>query len=406
MDLVSTLTSLFDSAEVLYPNEIETVDIEKPWVLPLLINHDNNRYWQVGYSNDKLFRLVGTKNTTNTYELDVVPKQKRTHSQQAFLIAKKKYNDKIKEGYVVNDLDYQEHRDIVLIHEPMLANNYMYNDETGMSNVDTFPVAVQPKLDGVRMLAYYNDDGELIFSSRKSSNFIYTEDHWVGMREEIEMFLELLPEGTQLDGELYSRDLSFLQIVSIVKSKKRVHEDIDLIQYFMFDIVFQNDMMFEERHEVLVDTYNRLNEVQDIKYLVIVDTRLVDSIEELDIEFKKYEDEGYEGMMIRKLGEGTQYVSGRTNNLLKRKSEYEEEITITDVLECQGNEKGLCKIVGVRDSGETVTVRPAASFEERRMYLEEKDKLIGKRYTIIYNEINPNTGVPRFPRGKGFRDYE
>lgn len=388
-------------SEIIYPNEYDTVDLES-WSFPRLVKVDangNNRYWQVTYEDKKLFKVAGTEKAPLYYETDVEPKGKRNYSQQAFLIAKKEYNDKIKQNYHIEAEGYEERRDIVLLHEPMLAKDY--------KGIVDFPVAVQPKLDGIRMMAYYDENNELVFSSRGSNNFIYTENHLVGLRKEVVQFLSLLPDGTQLDGELYSNNLSFLEITSIVKTRVRVHKKSDLIQYHMFDIVLQSNPVFEERYEILVDTYNRLlSKIGRINYLEIVETKLVNNQKELDDAYDNYINKGYEGMMIRKVGPGTEYVSGRTSNLLKMKDVFEEEIIVTDLIECKGNEEGLCKIRGLLPNGKSVIVRPSETFETRRMYLENANDYIGKKYTIIYNEINPDTGMPRFPRGKGFRDYE
>jgi len=408
--MVEDIEKEISKYEIIYPSEIDIDDLHlEQWTLPRLIKYDSNnnkRIWQAFYTYEKLFRIAGTENAPQIYTLDVEPKVKRTHTQQAFLKARKEYNDKIKQDYLVEDEDYEENGVEVLTKDVMLAKDYKYDPETGASNIEEFPALVQPKLDGIRMLAYKDKKNNLVFTSRKSGNFIYTENHWIGLREEVEELFLVLPKGTQLDGELYSNELTFLEISSVVKTKKKVHKDIDKVNYFIFDIILQSDPTFEVRFQVLVDSFKKLEGIINFDYIKLVLVQKIKSHEDIDIKFNNYIDQGYEGMMIRKIGEGTEYVSGRTSNLLKVKNTYEEEITITDIIECKGNEKGLCKIAGKRESGEEVVVRPSGTFEARKKYLQNKEKYIGKRYTILYNEINPKTGVPRFPRGKGFRDYE
>lgn len=403
---MEAIMNVFDLQNI-FPNEHDTTNLES-WSFPKLSKIDKRgkkRIWQIAYFDGKLYTLAGFDTAPKIYESDVETKGKRNYSQQAFQDAKALYNKKINDYYIIEDTEYNEKREINFVKQPMLANEYYYDPETGKSNITEFPVIVQPKLDGIRLLVYLDND-ELVMASRRSKNLNYSEKHFTGMKKELDIFLSILPEGTQLDGELYSKDIKFTKITSIVKTKNMVHPDINLIKYYIFDIVLQHNLPFDERFEVLLDSYEHLKTLIEIKYLFITESELVETHEEIEQQFRKFRNRGYEGLIIRKIGPGTEYVSSRSNNLLKYKEDYEEEIIVTDILECKGNEKGLCKIVGILPNGKQVTTRPAENFETRRKYLKEKDKLIGKQYTIIFNEINPDTGIPRFPRGKGFRDYE
>lgn len=394
-----------DSYEIIYPNELKTTDLEQ-WSFPKLMKIDkrNKKHiWQISYSDKVLYTLAGFETKPRLYTDDVEPKGKRNYIQQAFQDAKALYNKKINDYYIIEDASFDEVRSVNFVQAPMLANSYFYDPETGASNIVSFPVMTQPKLDGIRLLVYL-EDGNIMMSSRKSKNLNHGPEHFVGMKKELEELFSYLPEATQLDGELYSKEIKFTKITSIVKTAKRVHPEIDLIKYYMFDIILQQKLPFEERFEVLLDAFAQLINPQ---YLRIIETQYAETHQEIADQFRDFRDNGnYEGLMIRKIGPGTEYVSGRTNNLLKYKEEFEEEITITDVLECKGNEKGLCKIGGLLPNGKYVVVRPSEDFETRKYYMDHAEDLIGRPYTIIYNEINPDTEIPRFPRGKGLRDYE
>lgn len=382
---------------VVHPNQhnIDSFNISSFIFPPLFIQDKRNkvRIWQGGYSeqSNEMLVIAGLESSTRLYISEVEKKGKRNNSQQAFQILKKQYNDKINGGYT----DDIEEKESLIIKRPMLAVNYT------VSNVNSFPVIIQPKLDGTRLITYI-ENGKVMMLSRNLKSYDYSDDHFVEIKKELIKLFDILPEGSQLDGELYSHELEFTDICSVLRTRKTVHPDINKIKYVVFDIVEAGNLNYEDRFEILIEACDKIN----TKFVKIISFEIANSHEEIDVFMNEYLKQGYEGLMIKKIGQGTEYVEGRSPNVLKYKLELEEEITVTDIIECKGNEKELCKIVGVRDSGEEVTVRPSCNFEERRNMLINKDNFIGKRYTIIFNEINPKTGVPRFPRGKEFRDYE
>jgi hypothetical protein len=409
---------LTEGFKILHPNS-DTPERDQSFSFPQLFNVDKNnkrRIWWASYSlelNESLV-LTGLETSLRIFTDEIKAKGKKTTTEQAFQILKNKYNDKILSGYrddvesftsefpLMNKINTKDSS--IQLTEPMLAKDFVLKeDKKGKikSNVTSFPVFVQPKLDGIRLLSNLNDQDKVILSSRRSRSFNYSENHFKNIKKELKIILKQLPDNSILDGELYSHGLLFTDICSIVKTKNEVHEDIEKIRYYIFDIVIFN-LNYEDRFQLLLERF----EENDFEYIQLIQTEVADSFEEIEELMNQLIDEGYEGLMIKKLGAGTGYFQGRTSNLLKYKLVKEEEITVTDVIECQGNERGLCKIVGVLDSGQTVTVRPSCNFELRREYLQNRDELIGKRYTIIYNDVNQKTGVPRFPRGKGFRDYE
>lgn len=410
---------LTEGFKILHPNS-DIPDKDQSFSFPQLFNIDKNnkrRMWWASYSlelNESLV-LTGLETSLRIFTDDIQAKGKKTTTEQAFQILRNKYNDKILSGYrddvesftsefpLMNKINNVSDSSIQLT-EPMLAKDFVLKEDKNgkiKSNVTSFPVFVQPKLDGIRLLSHLDQEGRVILSSRRSRSFNHSENHFKNIKKELKIILKQLPTNSILDGELYSHGLLFTDICSIVKTKNEVHEDIEKIKYYIFDIVIFN-LNYEDRFQLLLERF----EENDFEYIQLIQTEVADSFEEIEELMNQLIDEGYEGLMIKKLGAGTGYFQGRTSNLLKYKLVKEEEITVTDVVECHGNEKGLCKIVGVLDSGQTVTVRPSCNFELRREYLQNRDELIGKRYTIVYNDVNQKTGVPRFPRGKGFRDYE
>jgi DNA ligase-1 len=119
------------------------------------------------------------------------------------------------------------------------------------------------------------------------------------------------------------------------------------------------------------------------------------------------ESQGYEGIMIRFLsGDRSKYSNGRNSRLLKLKSFSDEEGTIVSVKEGKGREKGLAIFeISSEKCSKTFFVRPEGSFEQRKEWFLNSSSLLGKKYTYKFFEYS-DEGIPRFPIGIGFRDYE
>jgi len=137
---------------------------------------------------------------------------------------------------------------------------------------------------------------------------------------------------------------------------------------------------------------------------------LANSHEEIKQYHDKYVEQGYEGVIIRKLAfeekeiPNSVYCFKRCSNILKYKEFDDEEVTILDVTQGAGKEAGIA-MFKVQDSKGNVleAVRPSGSFEERKRWFENPKEVIGRRYTIKFWGRS-EYGIPRFPVGVGFRD--
>ena len=232
------------------------------------------------------------------------------------------------------------------------------------------------------------------------------------------MLLDILPEGTILDGELYNHTMIFEDLTSSVRTKSTLPENNDKIECFLFDLmIFETPL--EDRITLLKEAYLKLKENYVFTHLFVIVHVTVHSHNEI-LELRgAYESTGYEGVMVRKLLgpngtvgltkkeiEETWYKSGRNNdNLLKYKQFIDEEGTIIGYKDGEGREKGLVIWTVRDDQGGVFDVRPKGSFEQRAILFQNADKDIGRRYTYRYFE-KTEYGLPRFPIGIGFRDYE
>jgi len=242
-----------------------------------------------------------------------------------------------------------------------------------------FPLYVQPKLDGIRCLVY-EKDGQTVFQSRNHT-FFQSFPH-----------IKAVP-GLVLDGELYNHALEFQDITSMVR--KKGHPDLSRLEYHVYDIVGEGT--FAER-------------LEQFKSLPgAVETKKVNSVEEIEAYHAACVLRGYEGIMIRT--PSGLYRQTRSKDLLKYKhfktGEFKvvghtvgkEGIPVFECMSSQGtNEKGTNE--GTKSK--TFGVMMKSTLEEKKAMLLSVESYYGKWLTVKYQELSKD-GVPRFPVGIDFR---
>lgn len=271
---------------------------------------------------------------------------------------------------------------------PMLAHDYFKRGKD-----ITFPCYVQPKLNGVRMLAYCQGNNVTLYS--RGGKIFNTLNH---IAEELKLIMK---DGQYLDGEIYNHDLDLQEIVSILKCEKE-DRGRDKLQYWIYDV--PSDLIFN----------NRLRSLQNLQYLltdntnlVIVNTDECTSKHHVKDYFKQFITEGMEGLMLRNK-QGSYKYSHRSADLQKYKEFQSEEFEIIDVVggEAGKSEENCAIFVCKTAEGVTFNVRPKGARELRVKWLnEERLNLIGKHLTVKYFEYTPD-GVPFHPVGEAIRDYE
>jgi len=194
------------------------------------------------------------------------------------------------------------------------------------------------------------------------------------------------------DGELYADKFAndFNAICSLVKKTKPTSDDLkksaESIQYHIYDLPSCSGV-FSERSEVLysLDLPKCCKRVDT--HFVIHESLLIDL-------YSAYVNQGFEGQMIRL---DKEYESKRSKSLLKHKSFIDEEYTILDVVEGEGNKTGMVGSFVFRSkTGYIFNSSPKYSWDECKELWKQRQELIGKSATVKYFNLTPD-GVPRFP---------
>jgi DNA ligase-1 len=267
---------------------------------------------------------------------------------------------------------------------PMLAHDY---HKRGKSIV--FPAFVQAKLDGVRSI-FHNG----ILSSRMGKPFSGLE-HITG---------ELgaaTAEGLILDGEVYSNKLPFQQFVGLVKKKKFTEADkaqLKQVSLWVYDCV--NDKPFEERLAMLKAFFAK----HKFAHVNLLPTEEAAAAADLKKFHDAYVADGYEGLIVRNK-KGAYHLATRSADLQKYKEFEDDEYEVVGFTEGEGHEKGLVIWTCKTKDGKKFNVRPRGTHEERAALFKEAATYVGKKLTVRFQELTGD-GIPRFPVGITFRDYE
>lgn len=392
------------------------------------IEHDAVSYWTISgiYPDGKM-----TKTAPTFVEQKNVGKANETSiDQQVLNEVASKIQYQIDQGFTY-DIPTEEKR-----FEVSLANKYQ--DRIEKNKLD-FPYIVEPKLDGVRCYIKMVDGGIRMFS-RKHKEFVACPH--IAKNEFVKTFFETYPDAI-LDGELYNHELKddFNKIVSLVKKTKPKTEDLEesakLVQYHCFDSYYPSEpqmiytkrkmrlmnLLGYEEDGYLTDGEDRWGDNKFVFYdnFVIVGVEwafylnrgwkahqsIADKEEHVEHWIRKFTSDGYEGIMLKK---DAPYFFGRSFDMLKYKRFVDSEFEIVDVEEGLGNSAGLASAIVCKSGDNTFKAGIIGDNDYSRKLLNDKEKVIGKLATVVYQSLTPSKdgsgGVPRFGKVKSIRDYE
>lgn len=236
---------------------------------------------------------------------------------------------------------------------------------------------VSPKLDGVR--AWW--DGTKFISRLGNA---YHAPKW---------FIEAMPKGVTLDGELFAGNGKFQETVSTVRKMNAVDAEWRNIKFMVFDMPLHPGS-YETRLLALTKVISPVSQ-----YCELVKTLPLKSVKDVEEHLIAAENSGYEGIMLRE--PGSVYVDGRSHTLLKVKTFVDCEATVIDYEKGKGKHKGRMGALVVRlASGVEFSVGSGFTDKER-----ENPPKLGSKVTVKYQELTKD-GVPRFPTYIAERDYE
>ena len=261
----------------------------------------------------------------------------------------------------------------------------------------TYPCFVQPKLDGVRMLARLHQQKVISLESRNGTDFSHLLPIF---QDAVRKIASRLPaDVVALDGELYRHGSTFQHLVSQVRNKSDPSIAVGL-EYHVYDIFDKTKNGFADRYKTLHAAMSN----KEVTLIKLVETTTAVNRNELERLLNNAEKLGYEGIMIRTCC--TPYELGkRSTSLLKYKRFQTDEFVIVSFKEARGRDKGTIVFECEAHNGSAFNARPVGTLAERREMFKIGKTLVGKRMTVKFQGLSTE-GIPRFPVALAIRDYE
>ncbi|AGM46914.1 putative DNA ligase [Alteromonas phage vB_AmaP_AD45-P2] len=247
-----------------------------------------------------------------------------------------------------------------------------------------FPVHVQPKMDGHRMLAAIVDHKVVLYSRQGK---VLDVEH---IRSALQAAYDLdIWSGRTLDGEVYAHGETLQTISSWVKKPKP--ESLQLI-YNIYDVDWTHS--YKDRLEYIDSVLSNI----ETEYLDRTTTTLVSAQEELEELHAQHIGEGYEGTIVRHSDVG--YEQGkRSGSLMKKKDFQDAEFEIIGVLEGKPNLRCNTKVGIYRcktDTGVEFQVTAPGDVQEKNTHAVEGEQNISKYLTVKFFNLTPD-GCPFHP---------
>lgn len=261
---------------------------------------------------------------------------------------------------------------------PMLAHKYKDH-----SKKVKLPCVVSQKIDGLRLILSVQDS-KVTTTSRTGTTFTGL-DH---ITKEYAGFDDVV-----IDGELYSRTLTFEQISSVVRKGDVNDPRMGSIFFYAFDIL--NEDTYHQR-VIYLDTL-----VGGLVSTEVVPWYLVSSHEEIEAKHKTFLAEGWEGTMVRNINSLYQ-KNKRSYDLLKYKSFLDAEFEVIGYKAGKGKFENVPIFLLRCDGGEFEAV-PKGDQALREDYLRNAESYMGSLATVRFFEYTAD-GIPRFPVLVDFRN--
>jgi DNA ligase-1 len=312
-----------------------------------------------------------------------------TAVEQAILEAQSMHKHRLERKYSLSPETAEEE----LVFLPMLAHEF----EKHKSHV-SYPVFVQPKLDGVRCLAFWEEvfvDGEL----RREVKLLSRGGKEYSLPHVQEALHSILPPDTVFDGELYIHGETLQGINRLVKKFRVGPDGTTRIQYHVYD-AFQTGSLqtpFSERLASLRSIFSDKEE----GIVRFVRTDEVSSAQEVYQKMGEFIGLNYEGAIVRK-PQGPYELGYRSRSLLKVKTFFDAEFRIVGHSFGTGRAEKSVVWQCITEDGKLFSVVPRGTIEEREAWGAHAKKYYGKLLTVrFWNRTEDN--VPQFPVGVAIR---
>jgi len=312
---------------------------------------------------------LGRKNETNALT-------------QAYKECKSKYASKLKAGYTETVQSTVAKNTMPF---PMAVKSWKnFKDRL------QYPLFIQPKLDGVRLLARFKDGAVQLYTRRL---------HTVAGFENIKRDLDLMFKSTHLtsyivDGELYAHGMNLQTISGIVRNESISEEMKSQLQYHVFDFfdIGQEDLSFSNRHVSLT----KFVESVESTNVILNPTSFAETSEDADLLYKNYTKQGYEGVIYKSDKKPYEFdfnKEKRSGWYLKRKKQDDAEFPIVAFSHGKGKDVDCIVFTLQGPNGKTFNCVPNGTYDYRKeLYAQAvasfDELFLGKLAKVIFDDLS------------------
>lgn len=249
-----------------------------------------------------------------------------------------------------------------------------------------YPAMAQLKSDGSRCIAYCTED-KVTLMSRNGKQILGLID----LEENLKSFA-----GFVIDGEIVfditkaDRATGNGIVTKAVKGTITEEEQAGVI-FQVWDKIPLEEYTVKGKYKV--DEYTRYTSLkqlvglQNFHNIQIIESTIVNSLDEAKEAFQKYVAEGYEGIILKNM-DGI-WEDKRSPNLVKFKEEYFADLEVVGTFEGTGKIEGMLGGLSVQTSCGTIKTNVGSGFTEaqRKQLWSVREELIGQIAELKYNGI-------------------
>lgn len=269
--------------------------------------------------------------------------------------------------------------------------------------VDWKRMYLEPKLDGIRVIAFMSEAGRVSYYSRNGRQllmFTHLDDDIKALSKYIAKYRDArFNGGVMLDGEMTSKTKKFGDISGAIHRKDYVATDARFtIFHAMPSSRFErgiDDRSQIMRHEVLLSIF----ESHEFDFITHSEAQRAKSDEHVREMYDWYLKRKCEGLMVKDMHEP--WIAKRTFAWMKLKEEDTIDVVVTKVKEGAGKYKRNCGSLIVDYKGKEVPVSGMTD-AQRRKFWRRPHEIIGKVIEVLFQKETVH-GAMRHARFKRIR---
>ena len=375
--------------------------------LPILYKKaktDKIQFWSISYERDgRIYtehgQLDGKSQSAvkQVKQKNIGKKNETSLYSQACSEAESMWEKKEDKGYFKSIQEAENN----IVFLPMLAHDMLKMTPKKVAKLWEKDFYTQPKMDGVRCLAYWVGN-KIRLMSRGGKDY--------NVKHLQKILKDIIKPGQVLDGEIYIHGLMRQDIMALVKKHRDTEyedtgkgsKDLELWVYDSF-MIDKLNMPFHERLKMVVDLITTDKHIKSVATVNWEGDNYHTKSNFIDAH-KGYVKAGFEGIIYRTFT-GKYELGHRSRDLIKEKDFMDAEFKIVGVKDGDGKFEGCAIWICELANGDTVDVTPKGSLKQKKKWFQEADQHIGKLLTIKFQGYTKDDNLD-IPVGLGFRELE